>query len=159
MTEAKESAFRFQALLADLECTIKTLIPKMAKIEQLSEELGESPKDEIQKMKQVLVDAKQLVDKCSEVACWDFCTRDWYSKKLLQLHAALRWLIEVELPVGQSEDLMRILLEVKRIRHTNNISACFLIPMLYPGRSSDPIDGLPRSGTTKELAVSCLASS
>ncbi|KAE7999548.1 hypothetical protein FH972_003965 [Carpinus fangiana] len=168
VSEAKERAFRFEALLADLESTVIRLLPKIAKIERLSRELGESPKDEIQKMKQVLVDARQIVCKCSKVACWDCCRRDRYSKKLLQLHAALRWLIEVELPVGQSEDLMQILLEVKRIRQsqTNNISACFLIPILLnPGTSADPFGlgddqrrnghlvdnaGIPRSGTTED---------
>lgn len=160
VSEAKDRAFRFEALLSDLECTVTRLLPKISEIERLSQELGESPKDEIQNLKLALVEAKQLVSKCSEVACWDCCRRDRYSKKLLRLHAALRWLIETELPVGQSEDLMRILVEVKLIRQTNNIAACFLFPILLKnlGRSSDPIglgddprhvesDGIPRSGS------------
>jgi hypothetical protein len=160
VTEAKQRANRFKPLLADLESTITILVPKITKIEQLSQELGESPKDEIQKLKLLLDDAKQLVSKCSEIACWDFCRRDRYSKKLHQLQAALRWLIEVELPVGQSEDLMRILVEVERI-HQTHIAACSPFQILNPGRSPHPIglgdhhqrpvdnDGIPR----KELPV------
>jgi hypothetical protein len=43
VSEAKERAFRFEALLADLESTVIRLLPKIAKIERLSRELGESP--------------------------------------------------------------------------------------------------------------------
>jgi len=158
--ETKERAIRFKPLLVDLESTVKILIPKITRIEQLSQELGESPKDEIRKLKRLLDDAKQLVSKCSEIACWDFCRRDRYSKKLHRLQAALRWLIDVELPVGQSEDLMRILVEVERIRQTH-IAACSPFQILNPSRSLHPIglgdhhqrpvdnDGIPR----KELPV------
>jgi hypothetical protein len=43
VSEAKERASRFEALLADLESTVIRLLPKIAKIERLSRELGESP--------------------------------------------------------------------------------------------------------------------
>ncbi|XP_059456519.1 uncharacterized protein LOC132186559 [Corylus avellana] len=167
VTEAKDRAVRFAASLADLETTVKRLLPKITKIEELSQELGELPKDEIQRMKQLLVEAKQLVSKCSEVACWNFCKRDNYSKKLLQVRAALRWLIEEEFPVAHSEDLVRILHEVKRMSRNSVFCFLFHVHIFHLSRNSvgmglgdqsqrdigniNDNDGISKSGRTKVL--------
>ncbi|KAG2719886.1 hypothetical protein I3843_02G007000 [Carya illinoinensis] len=131
--EAKNKAINFKAILSDLETTIIKLVPKVSRIEQLSEELGDLPKAEIQQLKLELGRATQLVSKCKEIAWWDYCNKHRYSNKLHQLRATLRRLIEMELPVGHAEDHMQILTELRNIRLTN--AACFLLLMwrLNPG--------------------------
>ncbi|KAF5451355.1 hypothetical protein F2P56_026470 [Juglans regia] len=127
VTEAKNKAVNFKAILADLETTIINLVPKVSRIERLSEELGDLPKDEILKLKLELWRATQLVSKCKEIAWWNYCNKYRYSNKLLQLHATLRRLIEMELPVGHAEDHKQILIELRNIRVTN--TTCFLLTM------------------------------
>ncbi|KAG6725001.1 hypothetical protein I3842_02G011700 [Carya illinoinensis] len=114
--EAKNKAINFKAVLADLETTIIKLVPKVSRIEQLSEELGDLPKAEIQQLKLELGRATQLVSKCKEIAWWNYCNKYRYSNKLHQLRATLRRLIEMELPVGHAEDHMQILTELRNIR-------------------------------------------
>ncbi|XP_042962258.1 uncharacterized protein LOC122296546 [Carya illinoinensis] len=123
--EAKNKAINFKAVLADLETTIIKLVPKVSRIEQLSEELGDLPKAEIQQLKLELGRATQLVSKCKEIAWWNYCNKYRYSNKLHQLRATLRRLIEMELPVGHAEDHMQILTELRNIRVTN--ATCFLL--------------------------------
>ncbi|KAG6725004.1 hypothetical protein I3842_02G012000 [Carya illinoinensis] len=115
--EAKNKAINFKAILSDLETTIIKLVPKVSRIEQLSEELGDLPKAEIQQLKLELGRATQLVSKCKEIAWWDYCNKHRYSNKLHQLRATLRRLIEMELPVRHAEDHMQILTELRNIRY------------------------------------------
>lgn len=135
--EAKNKAVNFKAILADLETTTINLVPKVSRIEQISIEMGELPKEEIQRLKLELQGATQLVSKCKKIARWNYCKRYRHSNKLLQLHAALRRVIEMELPVGHAEDHKQILMELRNIRQDIRATsaACFVLMLrsLYPG--------------------------
>ncbi|KAL5557121.1 hypothetical protein UlMin_039357 [Ulmus minor] len=113
VTSADHRACMFDSVLSNLESTVRRLKPRINKIDQLNQKLNDFSENEIL---EVLKKAEELVRKCSDVACWNYLKKYKYSKKLVQLDALLRKLIEIDLQVDQTIVMMEVFVEVEKLK-------------------------------------------
>ncbi|KAK9948806.1 hypothetical protein M0R45_004368 [Rubus argutus] len=113
VSQARDSAHNYESILAQLECTIQSITPKIYEIERLSEE--DLPDDVVNRIKLQLIQGKELVDKCSNSGCCTFCKGQRYYKKLQELDASLQRLITIDLQVKVALDVVRISAEMKAL--------------------------------------------
>ncbi|KAL5557122.1 hypothetical protein UlMin_039358 [Ulmus minor] len=97
VTSAEHRACMFDSVLSNLEST---------RLNYFSEN----------EILEVLKKAEELVRKCSGVAWWNYLKKYKYSKKLVQLDALLRRLIEIDLQVDQTIVMMEVSVEVEELK-------------------------------------------
>lgn len=113
IAEAEDGVCMFDSVLTELETTVNRLKPKVNEIDRLNRKKGNSSIDEI---REFLTRAEQLVKKCSEVAWWNMLKKYKYSKKLMQLNASLRRLIEIDLQFDQVIATMEISVQMEELK-------------------------------------------
>ncbi|KAL5557124.1 hypothetical protein UlMin_039360 [Ulmus minor] len=125
ITSAEHRACMFDSVLSNLESTVRRLRPRINKIDKLNQKLDYFSENEIL---EVLKKAEELVRKGSDVAWWNYLKKYKYSKKLLQLDALLRKLIEIDLQVDQIIVMMEVSVEVEELKR--------LVLRTFPERKS-----------------------
>ncbi|XVF61880.1 hypothetical protein PTKIN_Ptkin08bG0169900 [Pterospermum kingtungense] len=98
--QERRANFRFESILNDLKSTLESAFPKVNEICELRESNG-LPNDELHRLLEQLNQAKETIDKCSEVACWNSCKKRKYIKQLLRLDVCLRNMFLIYLQMDQ----------------------------------------------------------
>ncbi|KAK9285083.1 hypothetical protein L1049_024268 [Liquidambar formosana] len=115
---AIDTTSKFKSILKRLESIINSLILKINQIKRLIEEYScdDLPNNNISELILLLQNGKKLVHECSEVACWNYCKKHQYSKKLVELDASLFRLYQIDLPVEQLvRGIKLILVDIKAL--------------------------------------------
>jgi|UniRef100_A0A2N9FMX1 uncharacterized membrane protein YccC len=113
-------ALKFKSILTHLETTIFSVTSTINDINQLdgqeAQDLENALMDELHKLIQELMKAKQLVRRCSEVAWWNYYKKYRYSKKLVEFDASLRGLqIKMDSLSKDIKNVKRILDEIEAL--------------------------------------------
>ncbi|POO02729.1 Powdery mildew resistance protein, RPW8 domain containing protein [Trema orientale] len=111
--QAERGVCMFDSDLTELDITVEHLKPKVDEIDRLRKKIGDSSNNE---MCEFLRGAEQLVKTCSEVAWWNFLKKCKYSKKLKQLNASLRRLIEIDLQFDLAIGIVEISVQMEELR-------------------------------------------
>lgn len=105
--------FKFKTILKHLETTIVSANSTINEIYHLDQDRENALMDELHKLIQELIKAKQLVGKCSKVSWWNYYKKYRYSKKLLELEGSLCSLqIQMDSQIKNFKNVQRILDEI-----------------------------------------------
>ncbi|XVF61882.1 hypothetical protein PTKIN_Ptkin08bG0170100 [Pterospermum kingtungense] len=112
--QEREADFRYESILNGLKSTLESAFPKISEIYQLRESNG-LQNDELHGLLEQLEQAKETVNKCSQVACWNNCKKRKYLKQLLKLDADLRKFFLIDLPIDHYKNITLIQVQLKNL--------------------------------------------
>ncbi|XP_059594415.1 LOW QUALITY PROTEIN: uncharacterized protein LOC116803646 [Vitis vinifera] len=111
---AKDRVVRFKPMLQELQSTLESIIPKISEIDRLNQQLDDSQKGDIIKLRVALEKAQILVEKC-ERRLLELLEKESLRQKLQKLDHALLRLCQIELQVEQLRDARMVLVEVRQL--------------------------------------------
>ncbi|KAL1214377.1 RPW8-like protein 2 [Cardamine amara subsp. amara] len=106
---AKDRSATTRCILDRLDATIFRIIPLIAKVEKLSEEADEPLRKVIADLKHRLEDAVVLVEAYVELKRRNLLKKYRYKRRIKELEASLRWMVEVDVQVNQWADIKAIM--------------------------------------------------
>ena len=96
VVDASNKATQFESSLKKLEETLKSINPSILEMKKLNDQL-DRPKEDMEKLIQILKDGEKLIHKCSKVSCCS-CLKKWrYANKIEALEDSLLNFFQVEL--------------------------------------------------------------
>ncbi|KAJ9669980.1 hypothetical protein PVL29_026510 [Vitis rotundifolia] len=108
VVDARNKATQFDSSLKKLEQTLKSINPSILEMKKLNDQL-DRPKEEMEKLIQILKDGEKLIHKCSKVSCCDYFNKWMYANKIEALEDSLRNFFQVELQAQLSRNNVEIL--------------------------------------------------
>ncbi|OMP02089.1 Reticulon [Corchorus olitorius] len=106
-----ETATRFKPVLNHLNDTISWITPRIREISR-----SEDFEDEIQRLLDLLNEAKRNVDKCSRISSWNYYKKYKMAKKLIELDNSIRTTVQLFFPVMILGDTRQILDSVDELK-------------------------------------------
>ncbi|KAL1214375.1 RPW8-like protein 2 [Cardamine amara subsp. amara] len=106
---AKDRSATTRCILDRLDATIFRITPIIAKVEKLSQESDESLRKVIDDLKHLLERAVVLVDAYVELRRRNLLGKYRYKRRIKELEASLRWMVEVDVQVNQWADIKEIM--------------------------------------------------
>ncbi|XWS45320.1 hypothetical protein CRYUN_Cryun15aG0126300 [Craigia yunnanensis] len=105
-----ETAKRFKPVLNHLNDTINWITPRIKEISRSTDS------QEIERLLNLLNQAKETVDKCSGVSSWNYYKKYKFAKELIELDNSIRTTLQVFFPVMILEDTTQILDSVNELK-------------------------------------------
>ncbi|KAL6312763.1 hypothetical protein AAG906_020559 [Vitis piasezkii] len=115
VVDASNKATQFDSSLKKLEETLKSINPSILEMKKLNDQL-DHPKEELEKLIQILKDGEKLIHKCSKVSCCNYFKKWRYANEIEALEDSLLKIFQVELQAQLSRNNMQILVLLKSNR-------------------------------------------
>eukprot|EP00261_Vitis_vinifera_P035366 XP_019076609.1 PREDICTED: probable disease resistance protein At5g66890 isoform X3 [Vitis vinifera] len=96
VVDASNKATQFESSLKKLEETLKSINPSILEMKKLNDQL-DHPKEELEKLIQILKDGEKLIHECSKVSCCNYFKKWRYANKIKALDGSLLNFFQVEL--------------------------------------------------------------
>ncbi|KAJ9669988.1 hypothetical protein PVL29_026512 [Vitis rotundifolia] len=96
VVDASNKTTQFDSSLKKLEETLKSINPTILEVKKLNDQL-DHPKEELEKLIQILKDGEKLIHKCSKVSCSNYFKKWRYANKIKALDGSLLNFFQVEL--------------------------------------------------------------
>ena len=103
VVDASNKATQFESSLKKLEETLKSINPSILEMKKLNDEL-DRPKEEMEKLIQILKDGEKLIHKCSKVSCCNYFKKWRYANEIEALEDSLLKIFQVELQAQLSRN-------------------------------------------------------
>ncbi|KAE8709545.1 Pentatricopeptide repeat (PPR) superfamily protein [Hibiscus syriacus] len=130
ITNARKTAKRFKPLLNHLRDTVNFITPRV-------EEINRSANShEIQKLLNLLNQAKETVDKSSRVSSWNISKKYKFAQELIELDSSIRTTLDVFFPVMIYGDTRKILDSVDQLKMMFSIFFYVMLEHLHSGAKS-----------------------
>ncbi|KAL1214374.1 RPW8-like protein 3 [Cardamine amara subsp. amara] len=113
--KAKDRSLTTKCILDRLEATILSITPLVARIDKLSEELEDSPKKVIENLKFLLEKAVALVVAYAELRRRNLLKKFRYKRRIKELEASLRWMVDVDVQVNQWSNINEIMAKMSEM--------------------------------------------
>ncbi|XP_034691466.1 probable disease resistance protein At5g66900 isoform X2 [Vitis riparia] len=115
VVDASNKATQFESSLKKLEETLKSINPSILEMKKLNDQL-DRPKEDMEKLIQILKDGEKLIHKCSKVSCCSYLTKWRYANKIEALEDSLLNFFQVELQAQLGRNNVEILVTLKSNR-------------------------------------------
>nr|AJT49599.1 R8H-1 protein [Vitis pseudoreticulata] len=115
VVDARTKATKFESSLKKLEETLKSINPSILEMKRMNDQL-DRPKEEMEKLIQILKDGEKLMHKCSKVSCCNYFKKWRYANEIEALEDSLLKFFQVELQAQLSRNNMQILVLLKSNR-------------------------------------------
>ncbi|CBI23297.3 unnamed protein product, partial [Vitis vinifera] len=112
VVDARTKATKFDSSLKKLEETLKSINPSILEMKRMNDQL-DRPKEEMEKLIQILKDGEKLIHKCSKVSCCNYFKKWRYANEIKALEDSLLKIFQVELQAQLSRNNMQILVLLK----------------------------------------------
>ena len=96
VVDARNKATQFDSSLKKLEERLKSINPNILEVKSLNDQL-DHPKEELEKLIQILKDGEKLIHECSKVSCCNYFKKWRYANKIKALDGSLLNFFQVEL--------------------------------------------------------------
>ena len=105
-----ETANRFKPVLNHLNDTVNWITPRIKEISRLTDS------QEIERLLNLLNQAKETVDKCSGVSSWNYYKKYKFAQELIEMDNSIRTTLQVFFPVMILGDTRQILDSVNELK-------------------------------------------
>ena len=140
VVDARTKATKFDSSLKKLEETLKSINPSILEMKRMNDQL-DRPKEEMEKLIQILKDGEKLIHKCSKVSCCNYFKKWRYANEIEALEDSLLKIFQVELQAQLSRNNMQILVLLKSNRFSwSNRGVSVKYESLGSCEATDPPD-------------------
>ncbi|XP_022773962.1 reticulon-like protein B13 [Durio zibethinus] len=130
ISEVKETTKKFKPVLNHLNDTVKWITPRVKEICRSTDE------QEIDRLLNLLNQAKETVDKCSGVSSWNYCKKYKFAKELIELDNSIRTTLQVFFPVMILGDTRKILDAVDELKLMFSTFFCIILEDFHSGEKN-----------------------
>ncbi|KAG7560327.1 Powdery mildew resistance protein RPW8 domain [Arabidopsis thaliana x Arabidopsis arenosa] len=106
---AKERSLITRCILDRLDATIYKITPFVIKIDTFTEEVDEPLRRVIEELKCLLEKAIRLVEAYAELKRRNLLRKYRYKRRIKELDASLRWMVDVDVQVNQWLDIRKLM--------------------------------------------------
>ncbi|ESQ45481.1 hypothetical protein EUTSA_v10010714mg [Eutrema salsugineum] len=106
---AKDRSITTRCILDRLDATIFRITPLVVQVDKLSEEVEDCPRKVIEDLKNLLEKAVSLVEAYAELRRRNLLKKSRYKRRIKELEASLRWMVEVDVQVNQWLDIKELM--------------------------------------------------
>ncbi|CAH2064474.1 unnamed protein product [Thlaspi arvense] len=106
---AKDRSTTTRFILGRLDDTVYRITPLIVKVEKLSEEADESLRRVTEDLKRLLQQAVVLVEAYAELKRRNLLKKFSYNRRIKELEASLRWMVDVDVQVNQWLDIQELM--------------------------------------------------
>ncbi|CAH2064472.1 unnamed protein product [Thlaspi arvense] len=112
---AKDRSLTTRCILDRLDATIFRITPLVAQVDKLSEEVEDSPRKVIEDLKHLLEKAVSLVEAYAELRRRNLLQKYRYKRRIKELEASLRWMVDVDVQVNQWLDIKELMAKMSEM--------------------------------------------
>ncbi|CAL9246912.1 unnamed protein product [Arabidopsis halleri] len=112
---AKDRSLTTRCILDRLDATIFRITPLVAQVDKLSEEVEDSPRKVIEDLKHLLEKAVSLVEAYAELRRRNLLRKFRYKRRIKELDASLRWMVDVDVQVNQWVDIKELMAKMSEM--------------------------------------------
>ncbi|KAE8707063.1 Pentatricopeptide repeat (PPR) superfamily protein [Hibiscus syriacus] len=124
---ARKTAKRFKPILNQIRDTVNLITPRVEEINRSTDA------HEIQRLLNLLNQAKETVDKSSRVSSWNISKKYKFAKELIELDTSIRTTLDVFFPVMIYGDTRKILDSVDELKLMFSIFFYIMLEHLHSG--------------------------
>ncbi|CAN8268194.1 unnamed protein product [Cochlearia groenlandica] len=112
---AKDNSRTTKCILDRLDATIVRIFPLVDQVDKLSEEADDSMRKVIEDLKDLLKKAVFIVEAYAELRRRNLLKKYRYKRRIKELEASLRWMVDVDVQVNQWLDIKQIVAKMSEM--------------------------------------------